>query len=63
VLTSTENTIESPKTKIGKDGKPIVTTKTMSKVFSNKNLDKEEAKKKDGNEGNVAGGTDSKSKM
>lgn len=55
VLTSTENTIESPKNKIGKDGKPIVTTKTMSKVFSNKNLkDKEEAKNKDGHEGNVA---------
>lgn len=62
VLTSTENTIESPKNKIGKDGKPIVTQKTVSKVFSQQNLkDKDGAKANDGGAANSsANNTDSK---
>jgi len=69
VLTSTENTIESPKNKIGKDGKPIVTSKTVSKVFSQQNLkDKDgQEKAKEANNGGVVNpqptNTDSNQKM
>jgi len=44
VLTSTENTIESPKNgaKPGKDAKQIAGGKTVSKVFSAKNLSRDQ---------------------
>jgi len=42
VLTSTENTIESPKNKTlngkGKDGKQLIGNKSFSKAFSSQNL-------------------------
>ena len=34
VLTSTENTIESPKNGVGKDGKKVAGSKSVSKAFS-----------------------------
>lgn len=38
VLTSTENTIESPKGGAKKDGKPMVGNKSFSKAFSSQSL-------------------------
>ena len=38
VLTSTENTIESPKNGIPKDGKKVVGSKSVSKAFSSQSL-------------------------
>lgn len=51
VLTSTENTIESPKNGLPKDGKKVVGSKSVSKAFSQQSL-------KDKDQQNGAGAAD-----